>query len=145
NTAASSVVYTATATDPDTVGSISFSLSGADAALFSIDATTGEDRILAPLDSRPRPDSNGDNAYQDIVHANDGVHDTTQALTISVTDTNRAAATTTSPYTTLFRSNTAASSVVYTATATDPDTVGSISFSLSGADAALFSIDATTG
>jgi len=53
-------------------------------------------------------DLNGDNAYQIIVHANDGVHDTTQAVTISVTDTNDVAPTITSAATASEAENTAA-------------------------------------
>src|SRR6185437_17095989 len=145
NTAISNVVYQAAATDPDTVGTVAFSLTGDDASLFSIDSVTGEVRFLSSPNFEAPADANGDNAYQVVVHANDGVHDTTQAVTISVTDTNDVAATITSGTSASEAENTAASSVVYQATATDPDTVGSISFSLTGADAALFSIDATTG
>src|SRR2546428_8459454 len=71
NTAATNVVYTATASDPDTVGTVAFSLSGADAAQFSID------RASTPLRFRHSPNydaasgSNGDNSYQIVVHAND--------------------------------------------------------------------------
>src|SRR5207253_2521479 len=145
NTAASSVVYTATATDPDSVGTVAFSLTGADAALFSINAATGEVRFLASPDHEAPADANHDNVYDLIVHANDGVHDTTQALAITVTDTNDVAPTITSGTTASEAENTAASNIVYTATATDPDTVGTVSFSLSGTDAALFSINSTTG
>src|SRR5207244_2124891 len=145
NTAAATVVYTATATDPDTVGTVSFSLSGADAALFSINAPRGEVRFLASPEPEAPADANHDNVYDLIVHANDGVHDTSQALAITVTDTNDVAPTITSATTASEAENTAASSVVYTATATDPDSVGTVAFSLTGADAAQFTINAATG
>src|SRR5204862_24911 len=106
--------------------------------------TRRSDVLPSPDDESPA-DPNGDNAYQSTVHANDGVHDTTKDVTISVTDTNDVAPTITSGTTGSEAENTAASNVVYTATATDPDTVGSISFSLTGADAAKFSIDSSTG
>jgi len=96
NTAAATVVYTATATDPDTVGTVAFSISGDDASLFSINSATGEVTFNTSPNFEAPADLNGDNAYQIIVHANDGVHDTTQAVTISVTDTNDVAPTITS-------------------------------------------------
>jgi len=86
NTPASSIVYTAAATDPDTVGTIAFSLSGTDAALFSIDSVTGAVRFLASPDFDAPLDANGDNQYLLTLHANDGVHDTAQGVTIAVTN-----------------------------------------------------------
>src|SRR6185295_6087944 len=121
-----------------------FALTGADAGLFSINSATGEVRFLASPNFEAPADANGDNAYQITVHANDGVHDTTKDVTISVTDTNDVAATITSGASASEAENTAASTVVYTATATDPDTVGTVSFALTGADAGLFSINSAT-
>src|SRR5207344_920441 len=97
-----------------------------DAALFSIGAANGQVRFLAAPNLEAPADANADNVYQITVHANDGVHDTTKNVGISVTDTNDVAPTITSAATASEAENTAASSVVYTATATDPDTVGSV-------------------
>ncbi|MCW5738318.1 MAG: VCBS repeat-containing protein, partial [Enhydrobacter sp.] len=80
------VVYDAHATDPDTVGTVNFALTGADALLFSIDSGTGEVRFLASPDFEAPADSGHDNVYDLIVHANDGVGDTTKAVAISVTN-----------------------------------------------------------
>src|SRR5205809_4623538 len=96
NTAAATVVYTATATDPDTVGTVAFSLSGDDAALFSIDSATGEVRFLAAPDHEAPADADHDNVYAITVHANDGVHDTAKAVAITVNETNDVAPTVTS-------------------------------------------------
>jgi hypothetical protein len=77
--------YTATATDPDR-DSITWSLGGADAALFTIDARDGKLLLRDPLDfERPR-DANGDNVYDLLLRADDGTVVTTQALAITVTD-----------------------------------------------------------
>ena len=145
NTAASSVVYTATASDPDTIGSLSFSLTGTDAALFSVDPGTGEVRFLASPDFESPADSDADNAYQVTVHANDGVHDIAQDVVITVTDVNDVAPVIGSSASASAPEGTAANSVVYTVTASDPDTVGSLSYLLTGSDAALFDVDANSG
>ncbi len=146
NTVASSVVYTVTATDPDTAaGSLSYSLTGTDAAKFSIEAATGKVRFLVSPDFEAPADANGDNTYNITVHANDGVRDATKAVSISVTNVDDTAPTITSAASASEAENTAASSVVYTVTATDSDTAGPLSYSLSGVDAALFSIGAGTG
>ncbi|MEA2896061.1 MAG: hypothetical protein QOJ84_1676, partial [Bradyrhizobium sp.] len=86
NIAATSVVYDANATDPDTVGTVAFSLTGADAARFSINGGTGEMRFLASPDFDAPSDTGGNNVYDVVVHANDGVHDTAKAVAISVTN-----------------------------------------------------------
>src|SRR5439155_1083519 len=133
NTAANTVVYTATATDPDTNGTVSFSLSGTDAALFSINSTTGEVRFAAAPDHEAPADANHDNVYDLIVHANDGVHDTTQAVAITVTDVNEAPVITSNG-----GGDTAAVSVaenstaVTTVTASDPDAGTTLTYSIAG-------------
>lgn len=86
NTAATNVVYDANVTDPDTVGTLSFSLSGTDAARFSIDSGTGEVRFLASPDYEAPTDSGTNNVYDIIVTANDGVNNTNKAVAISVTN-----------------------------------------------------------
>ena len=57
--------------------------------------------------------------------ASDGPYAATQAVSISVTDANDVAPTVTSPASASEAENTAASSVVYTVTASDPGTIGS--------------------
>ena len=86
NTAAATVIYDADATDPDTVGTLTWALSGDDAALFTIDADSGEVRFLASPDYDAPLDLDGNNVYDIVVHANAGVHDTTQAVAVSVTN-----------------------------------------------------------
>ena len=89
-TATSNVVYDANATDPDTVGTVSFSLTGTDAGQFDIDSATGAVTFKVSPDFELPADTGGNNVYDVVVHANDGVHDTTQAVTIAVTDVNDA-------------------------------------------------------
>ena len=91
NTAATNVVYTATATDDgENSGTLAFSLTGADAGDFSIDSSTGAVRFLTSPNFEAPADLNADNVYDITVHANDGTLDTTQAVAISVTDVNAA-------------------------------------------------------
>jgi uncharacterized protein YjiK len=85
NTVATTIVYDAAATDPDSA-TILFSLTGADAARFSIDAHSGEVRFLASPDFETPLDAGGNNVYDLIVHANDGTADTTKAIAITVTN-----------------------------------------------------------
>ena len=88
NRATTTVVYDANVTDADaTVGNMTFSLSGADASLFTIGAATGEVRFISSPDFEAPADADGDNIYQVTVIANDGVNQTSQAVAISVTDT----------------------------------------------------------
>lgn len=79
-------VAVATASDVDSDG-VSFSLSGDDAGLFTIDAATGEIRFRDAPDFEAPLDLDGDNAYDLIVTATDteGATDS-QNLTVTVTD-----------------------------------------------------------
>jgi Ca2+-binding RTX toxin-like protein len=89
NTPASYVVYDANAMDADGTAAnstISYSLTGADAGDFSINALTGEVRFLSSPDYDSPADANTDNAYAIVVHATDGFYDTLQNVTISVTN-----------------------------------------------------------
>ncbi len=72
-----------TATDADTpAGTLSFAIvGGADAALFAIDAATGDLRFV----HAPTFDPAGKNRYNVIVGVSDGMLSHTQALTISIT------------------------------------------------------------
>jgi VCBS repeat-containing protein len=90
NAAISNVVYDANATDPDTVGTVTFSLTGTDAGQFAINPATGEVTFLASPNFEAPADADANNLYEVVVHANDGVQDTTQAVTISVTGVNEA-------------------------------------------------------
>ncbi|MES0810082.1 ExeM/NucH family extracellular endonuclease [Roseibium sp. SCPC15] len=80
------VVAVASASDVDS-DSVTFSLQGDDAALFTIDETTGEIRFKASPDFEAPADAGLDNAYQLIVVATDAEGaESQQALTVNVTD-----------------------------------------------------------
>ena len=132
--------YGAAATDADG-DSLRYSLSGTDAALFTIDANTGEVRFMAAPDFEAPGDADRDNVYDITVTASDGTNRTEQAVAITVTNENDNAPTFTSPATVSVAENQVAA---YEVAAADADG-DPLSYSLSGTDAALFTIDANTG
>ena len=78
--------YTATATDEDRGNTLTYSLSGTDAVLFTIDANTGVVSFVAAPDFEAPGDAGGDNVYDITVTATDGANETEQAVAITVTD-----------------------------------------------------------
>src|SRR5439155_9308768 len=84
-------------------------------------------------------------ALHDALPINSGGLTGSKAVVLSITDTNDVAPTITSAATGSEAENTAATNVVYQIIATDPDTVGTRSYSLSGTDAGQFNIDSATG
>lgn len=81
------VAYAISATDANAV---SFSISGADAALFSVDSETGAVSFKMPPDFETPADANHDNVYSLNVHASDGGNVSSKDITITVTDRNDA-------------------------------------------------------
>ena len=132
--------YEAAAADADG-GPLSYSLSGTDAALFTIDANTGAVSFRAAPDFEAPGDDDGDNVYDIIVTASDGANSTEQPVAITVTNENDNVPAFTSPATVRVAENQVAA---YAAAAADADG-GPLSYGLSGTDAALFTIDANTG
>lgn len=79
------VVLTVTASDEDAADTLSFSLSGDDAALFSL-SDSNQLAFKAAPDFEAPADTDGNNTYNIIIAVNDGTEEVTQALTITVTD-----------------------------------------------------------
>ena len=132
--------YTAVATDGDG-DDLSYSLSGTDAALFTIDPTTGEVSFTAAPDFENPGDAGGDNVYDITVTASDNINESNQDVAIRVTNVNDNTPAFTSDATAAVAENQTAA---YTAIAADADG-DDLSYGLSGTDAALFTIDPTTG
>jgi Cadherin domain len=91
NIAVSTIVYTATATDPDAgqTKTYSFDSGGADNAIFTIDPTTGAVRFIASPDFEMPKDVNGDNIYEITIKVCDNGNPVACALKdvqITVTD-----------------------------------------------------------
>src|SRR5258708_4284250 len=116
-------------------GAVSFSLRGADAAAFTINSATGA------VTFNSSPDYETQSVYAFNVVASDGTLASSQAVTVSVTDVAPAITSATSV---TVAEGTSAATVVYTAAATDVQG-GAVSFSLTGADAAAFTINRATG
>jgi hypothetical protein len=120
---------------------LAYTLTGADAALLSINATTGAVTLTA------NPDFETKASYAFNVVATDdgtGTLADTQAVTLAINDLNDAPVITSAAVATALDENSNAGQVIYTAAATDEDS-DTLAYTLTGADAALLSINATTG
>jgi Ca2+-binding RTX toxin-like protein len=141
-------VTTVAATDPNVGDVLTFSIiGGADAALFTIDPTTGAlSFVTAPSFAAPT-DVGGNSIYDVIVQVSDGNLVDTQAIAVTVTNVNEAPVITSNGGGVTAAASVAEnSSVVTTVTATDPDAGAIVTFSIAGgADATKFTIDPTTG
>ncbi|ABI65796.1 Cadherin [Maricaulis maris MCS10] len=134
-------VYTATASDADG-DTVTFSLSGTDANLFTIDPATGEVSFHTAPDYEAPADADGDNTYDITILASDGTQTSSHVVTITVTNENDNAPVVSSASQISVAEN--VTGTVYTATASDADG-DTVTFSLSGTDANLFTIDPATG
>ncbi|MBN4053942.1 cadherin domain-containing protein, partial [Haliea sp. AH-315-K21] len=146
NAATSTVVYNPAATDNGGAAdaNITYTLSGTHAALFNIVAATGVVTLKASADFETKP------SYDINVVATDAAGNaSTQAVTVTVNDVDD-----TAPVfpdgatkTVTIDENAATSTEVYNPAATDNGGAAdaNITYTLSGADAALFNIVAATG
>jgi VCBS repeat-containing protein len=145
NADTTTVIYTAAATDADGTSAnntLTYSLTGADAAALTIDAATGEVRLNASADYETKA------SYSFTVVASDGTLSSNQNVVVSVIDLNDNTAVISSGATGTVNENADTTTVIYTAAATDADGTSAhntLSYSLTGADAALLTIDAATG
>ena len=145
NTAA---VLQVTAQDLDVPAQqLNFSLvGGADAALFEIDAGTGQLRFLQAPDHEQPLDADQDNLYELTVQVGDGLFSAQQSLLVRVLDANDQPPVLVGSNSFAVSENTSAVTVL---SATDGDAtppVGGLVYSLAGgADAAHFVLDASTG
>ena len=133
-------IYSATATDPEN-NSLTYSLSGTDAANFTIDSSSGAIAFAINPDYENPADSEANNVYALTLEVSDSTHTISQALTIAVTNIDEAP-TITSDASASALENT--SSTIYTASASDPEN-GALRYSLSGTDANNFTIDSNSG
>jgi hypothetical protein len=122
--------------------SVTYSISGgADAALFTINAATGALSFVSAPNFEAPADAGGNNVYDVIVTASDGVLSDSQAIAVSVANVNEGLAITSASSATVLENGTSALSV--TASDLDGD---SVTYAIAGgADAALFTIDGATG
>jgi Ca2+-binding RTX toxin-like protein len=135
-------VTTVMATDGDATASIVYSISGGlDAALFTIDADTGELTFKSAPDFEDPADADFDNVYEVEVTATSGAKSDTQTIKVTVDNAEEAPVFTSGNFT--IGENT---TEIGTVTAFDPDGTGTLVYSIDGGDdAATFEIDANTG
>ncbi|MCC6926444.1 cadherin domain-containing protein [Novosphingobium sp.] len=135
------VTFSAVGDDPDG-GPLTYSLSGADAGLFTIDPFTGVVMLVANLDHEAPIDADADNLYELTVTVSDGELSAAQGLTITVNNVNEAPTiTSTASFVVVDEGTTA----VTTLTGSDPENTALTWSIVGGADAARFTIDALTG
>ncbi len=144
-------VTTVTAVDQDSGDTLTYSISGgADQASFTINSSTGVLTFASAPNYETPTDSGANNVYEVEVTVTDsgaGPLTDVQAINVTVTNANEAPVITSNgngpTASTSINENTTA---VTTVTATDVDTSDTLTFSISGgADAALFSINSSTG
>ncbi len=148
NSGAGQLVYTASAVDGGPANPLVFTLSGTDAAAFSIDSSTGAVTLIA----NPNDEAKGSYSF-DVTATDAAGNATTQTVTLGVNDLDESSPVFTSGTTAAsINENSGPGQVVYTAVATDTadiddatDTSAALSYAISGTDAAAFSIDSSTG
>ena len=87
----STAVTTVTATDPDAGPTLTYSIiGGADAAKFTINATTGVLTFVAAPNFEAPTDVGANNVYDVKVQVSDGTLTDTQAIAVTVTNVNEA-------------------------------------------------------
>ena len=142
-------VTTVTATDADAGATLTYAIvGGADAALFTIDPTTGVLAFVSARDFENPADAGADNVYDVQVRVSDGISTDTQAIAVTVGNVNDNAPAITSNGGGASASVAVAenATAVTTVTATDADAGATLTYAIvGGADAALFTIDPTTG
>ena len=142
NSAGLVAVYTAS--DPDSGDTITWSLLGDDKDVFSI--ANGVLAFKTPPDYENPGDADDNNVYQIIVQASDETNADSVVVAIVVTDVNEPPAFGQGPHTRNIAENTApGQNIGSPVAATDDDNGDSLTYTLGGADAASFAIDALTG
>ena len=135
-------LYTATVTDADTTGeSITYSLTVDDTGRFEIGASTG----IVTLAAAQSMDYETATSHNITVRASDGVNHTDLPVTLNVLDVNDNAPVFTSSNSATVAEDIDDVTVIYTATVTDADTVGTIAFSITVDADDLFEIDGVSG
>ncbi len=142
NVAGPLVLGAVEAADPDRADTLVYSLSGEGAALFEVDAATGEVRYAgAGEDYEAGPAS-----WEFEVVATDGEGLAARAVaTVALLDVNEAPAFADSAYAFELAENVAGPLTLGVVEATDPDRGDAPAYSLAEGDAARFEVDARTG
>src|SRR6266436_10156709 len=142
-------VTTVTAIDADAGSTLTYSIvGGADAARFTVDASTGALSFVSAPDYENPTDAGANNVYDVTVQVSDGTLTDTQAIAVTVTNVNDNAPVITSNGSSATASvNIAENGTAVTiVTATDADAGSTLTYSIAGgADASHFTVNASTG
>jgi hypothetical protein len=148
NTPTTTVVHTATATDNVGVTAYAFEAGGADNSKFSLNTSTGALTFLSNPDIEAPDSAAGSNTYTVRVRASDAAGNSAiQTITVNVIDEDEVPPSFTAgptPVVTVSE-NTAITTVVHTATATDNVSVTGYAFDSGGADNNRFNLNTATG
>ncbi len=137
------IVLTATSTDGDLGDTETYSISGTDASLFTIDTSTGELTFNTSPDHENPLDDGGDNVYDLTITVTDGADQTdSQSVTVTVADVNDNSPVLTASNATVDENF---AGIVIDASSTDVDTNDTETFSISGTDSGAFDIYSSTG
>ena len=130
-----------TAKDADSDDTLTYTLSGTDAASFDIDSTTGQLKTKAALDYEIK------NAYSVVITVSDGAFTATIRVTIIITDVdeNHAPAFAGNRTTRSVKENTDAGVNIGSPVSATDDDEDTLTYTLGGTDATAFSIVSTTG
>ncbi|MDH4478602.1 MAG: DUF4347 domain-containing protein [Rhodoferax sp.] len=134
--------YTIVATDADVGSKVSYAISGADATLFNINATTGVVSFKAAPNYEAPADAGANNVYDLTVTASDGTLSANKAVAISVTNVNEAPVLNGTAKVNYAENG---KGIAYTALASDVDVNTTLTYTIGGSDVALFNINANTG
>ncbi len=133
------LVLAVSANDPNK-DPLSYSISGTDAALFSIDPLKGTLNFLRSADFESPTDLGKNNIYNVTLFVSDGAQSASKDLAIRVTNSNETPTITGQNKITISEGITS----VFTAAAVDPEK-DNLKFALGGIDSSLFTINASTG
>lgn len=137
NLVSGSTVLKLTATDQDASDSLTYSIAGTNSGHFTV-SSTGLITTTQVLDYESI------NTYSLNISVSDGTTTVTEALTITVRDTNDEPVLNNAPYSTTVPENNA-SAVVYTLSASDTDSGDTLQYFLTGVGSGDFSILSSTG
>lgn len=137
NLASGSTVLKLTATDQDASDSLSYSIAGTNSGHFAVSS-------LGLITTSQVLDYESVSSYSLNISVSDGSTSVTEALSVTVKDTNDSPAFNSAPYTVTVPENNV-SATVYTLSATDTDSSDTLEYFLSGVGSGDFSILSSTG
>ena len=145
NTSTDTILYTASASDADG-DAIAYSLTGSDSAHFNFDSDTAALSFKQSPDFDSPQDQDQDNTYAITITATeaDSTHSTSVDLSVEVSNIDEAPQFAIASEAIAVPENTSTASIIYTAAASDEDG-DTITYTLSGTDAAQFILNSTTG